>query len=68
MDRGHLRLFTGRSAERLFEQAGLHVREHRTTPVPWENVVPGVFGKFVREKMERADLMLSRMRPNIFAY
>ena len=28
----------------------------------------GVFGKFVREKMERADLMLSRMRPNIFAY
>ena len=68
MDRGHLRFFTRRSAERLFEQAGLQVREHRTTPVPWENVVPGVFGKFVRETMERADFMLSRMRPNIFAY
>jgi len=68
MDRGHLRFFTRRSAERLFEQAGLQVREHRTTPVPWENVLPGVFGKFVREKVERADFMLSRIRPNVFAY
>jgi len=68
MDRGHLRFFTKHSAERLFEQAGLRVREHRTTPVPWENVLPRVFGKFVRENMERADFMLSRLRPNVFAY
>jgi glycosyltransferase involved in cell wall biosynthesis len=68
MDRGHLRFFTRRSAERLFEQAGLRVREHRTTPVPWENVLPRVFGKFLSEKVERADFMLSRMRPNVFAY
>jgi hypothetical protein len=31
-------------------------------------VLPGVFGKFVREKVERADFMLSRIRPNVFAY
>lgn len=68
MDRGHLRFFTRRSAQRLFEQAGLRVREHRTTPVPWENVLPRVFGKFLSEKVERADFMLSRMRPNVFAY
>jgi glycosyltransferase involved in cell wall biosynthesis len=68
MDRGHLRFFTQRSAERLFEQAGLRVREHRTTPVPWENVLPRVFGKFLSEKVERADFMLSRFRPNVFAY
>ena len=68
MDRGHLRFFTQRSAERLFEQAGLQVREHRTTPVPWENILPGVFGKFLPEKVERADFMVSRLRPNVFAY
>lgn len=68
LDRGHLRFFTRRSAERLFEQTGLKVREHRTTPVPWENVLPSVLGKFVREKVERADFMLTRMRPNVFAY
>ena len=68
LDRGHLRFFTRRSAERLFDQAGLQVREHRTTPVPWENVLPRVFGKFLSEKVEREDFMLSRMRPNVFAY
>jgi SAM-dependent methyltransferase len=68
MDRGHIRFFTMRSAERMFEQVGLEVREHRTTPVPWENVLPGVLGKFVRERVERADFMLSRIRPNVFAY
>ena len=68
MDRGHLRFFTQLSAERMFDQAGLRVREHRTSPVPWENVLPRVFGKFVRENVERADFMLSRMKPNVFAY
>ena len=68
MDRGHLRFFTRRSAELMFAQAGLRVREHRTTPVPWENVLPHVFGKLIRENEERADFMLSRVRPNVFAY
>jgi hypothetical protein len=36
--------------------------------VPWENVLPRVFGNFLSEKVERADFMLSRMRPNVFAY
>ena len=68
MDHGHLRFFTRLSAERMFEQAGLRVAEHRTSPVPWENVLPRVFGKFLREKVEHADFMLSRMKPNVFAY
>ena len=52
----------------MFKQAGLRVSEHRTSPVPWENVLPRVFGKFLREKVEHADFMLSRMKPNVFAY
>jgi hypothetical protein len=36
--------------------------------VPWENILPGVFGKFLPEKVERADFMVSRLRPNVFAY
>jgi hypothetical protein len=68
MDRGHLRFFTRHSAERMFGRAGLRVLEHRTSPVPWENVLPHVFGKFLREKVEHADFMLSRLRPNVFAY
>jgi glycosyltransferase involved in cell wall biosynthesis len=68
MDRGHLRFFTRQSAERMFEHAGLRVLEHRTSPVPWENVLPRVFGKFLSEKVEHADFMLSRLRPNVFAY
>lgn len=68
MDRGHLRFFTRLSAERMFEQVGLRVCERRTSPVPWENVLPPVLGKFIREKAEHADFMLSRLKPNIFAY
>lgn len=68
MDRGHLRFFTRRSAERLFEEAGLSVKEHRTTPVPWENVVPPALGRTLREAIERSDFALSRAWPNAFAY
>jgi 2-polyprenyl-3-methyl-5-hydroxy-6-metoxy-1,4-benzoquinol methylase len=68
LDRGHLRFFTQASAERLFADAGLAVASHRTTPVPWENVVPNLLGRALRDKVERADYLLTRVRPNVFAY
>jgi glycosyltransferase involved in cell wall biosynthesis len=68
LDRGHLRFFTQASAERLFKEAGLAVRSHRTTPVPWENVLPKAFGDFVRDKVEKTDYLLTQLRPNAFAY
>lgn len=68
LDRGHLRFFTRASAERLFEDAGFEVRTERTTPVPWENILPRAFGSFVRDKVEKSDYFLTRLRPNLFAY
>jgi len=68
LDRGHLRFFTKASAERLFQDAGLTVISHRTTPVPWENVIPPVFGSVLRDSVERADRLLGQLRPNLFAY
>jgi 2-polyprenyl-3-methyl-5-hydroxy-6-metoxy-1,4-benzoquinol methylase len=68
LDRGHLRFFTQASAERLFVEAGLRVISHRTTPVPWENVIPRVFGSVARTAVERADYFFARLRPNVFAY
>jgi SAM-dependent methyltransferase len=68
LDRGHLRFFTHASALRLFEDAGLRVVSRRTTPVPWENVLPRALGSSVRNRVERADHFLSRLRPNLFAY
>jgi len=68
LDRGHLRFFTEKSALRLFEDAGLRVISQRTTPVPWERVLPRVLGKAVRENAERTDYLLTRLRPNLFAY
>jgi glycosyltransferase involved in cell wall biosynthesis len=68
LDRGHLRFFTRESARRLFEGVGLKVAEKRTTPVPWENVLPDLLGDFLRENVEKADYLLSRFAPNLFAY
>ena len=68
MDRGHLRFFTRASATRLFEDAGFQVATQRTTPVPWENVLPRALGSFVRDKVEKSDYFLTRVRPNVFAY
>lgn len=68
MDRGHLRFFTRNSAERLFADAGLRVIEKRTTPVPWENVIPPDFARSVRNTIEKGDYFLSRLAPNVFAY
>lgn len=68
LDRGHLRFFTRNSAVRLFGEAGFAVAVHRTTPVPWENVLPHALGSAIREKAEQADYFLTRVRPNLFAY
>jgi SAM-dependent methyltransferase len=68
LDRGHLRFFTHASALRLFHDAGLDVVSRRTTPVPWENVLPRALGSGIRDKAERADYFLARLRPNLFAY
>ncbi len=68
LDRGHLRFFTKKTARRLFEEAGLMVVTERSTPVPWENVIPEIFGSFLREKVEKTDYLLTRLRPNLFAY
>jgi glycosyltransferase involved in cell wall biosynthesis len=67
LDQSHLRFFTKKSAEQLFREVGLHVKSHRTTPVPWELVFPrGLPG--VAKTVERADLALTRVQPDLFAY
>jgi SAM-dependent methyltransferase/GT2 family glycosyltransferase len=68
LDREHLRFFTRASATRLFEEANLRVVSCRTTPIPWENVLPPLLGELVRDKVEQADHFLARLRPNVFAY
>jgi SAM-dependent methyltransferase len=68
LDRGHLRFFTRASAERLFAEAGLRASSRRTTPVPWENVIPPVLGRFVQDKLEKSDYFLGQLTPNLFAY
>jgi hypothetical protein len=68
LDRGHLRFFTRNSALRMFRDAGLEVRTRRSTPVPWENVLPRALGSTVRDKAEKVDHFLTRLRPNLFAY
>jgi glycosyltransferase involved in cell wall biosynthesis len=68
MDRGHLRFFTKKTAERLFKNAGLELVSQRSTPVPWENVIPDTLGTFTRDKIEKTDYLLTRLWPNLFAY
>jgi glycosyltransferase involved in cell wall biosynthesis len=68
LDRGHLKFFTDRSIRRLFADAGLSVTAHRTTPVPWENVVPPMVGRFVEDKLEKADHFMGQLASNLFAY
>jgi SAM-dependent methyltransferase len=68
LDRGHLRFFTRATARRLFEDESLQVVSTRTTPIPWENVLPPFLGDGVRGKVEKADYFLTQLRPNIFAY
>jgi 2-polyprenyl-3-methyl-5-hydroxy-6-metoxy-1,4-benzoquinol methylase len=68
LDRGHLRFFTRDSAARMFRDAGFEIIARRTTPVPWENVLPRALGASIREKAEKTDHFLTRLRPNLFAY
>ncbi len=67
LDRGHLRFFTLRTAARLFSEVGLEIREHRTTPIPWEHIVPSS-ASLVRHGLEKTELTLSHLAPNAFAY
>lgn len=67
LDRGHLRFFTRRSAERLFSEVGLEVLECRSTPIPWENVIPSGLG-LVRGAIEKTDHALTLASANVFAY
>lgn len=68
LDRGHLRFFTQASARRLFDDAELVIESTLTTPVPWEKVIPRVLGSTVSKQVERFDYLLTRLRPNLFAY
>jgi len=68
LDRGHLRFFTLASASRLFKDAELEIISRLTTPLPWEKIVPPVFGKYLRERVEKLDYFATRQLPNLFAY
>jgi glycosyltransferase involved in cell wall biosynthesis len=68
LDRGHLRFFTKASASRLFREAGLQVASQRTTPAPWENIIPPVLGALLRKGVEKIDHLLAQVWPNVFAY
>ncbi|HMA91310.1 MAG TPA: class I SAM-dependent methyltransferase, partial [Polyangiaceae bacterium] len=68
LDRGHLRFFTLASAKRMFDDAKLRVESSLTTPVPWEKVIPRLMGRAVSDQVERLDYLLTRLRPNLFAY
>lgn len=68
LDRGHLRFFTQRTGRELFDQVGLRIVSHHTTPVPWENVLPAGIGAPLRGALEKADHSFSRLAPNFFAY
>lgn len=68
LDRGHLRFLTQASAQRLFEEAGLVVAEHRIAPIPWENVLPAAAGSIALGAVEKLDYFFGRFRPNLFAY
>lgn len=68
LDRGHLRFFTADSAERLFDDCGLHTVEHRVTPIPWERVIPGGLGGLLGRNIEQVDYLAARLRPALFAY
>jgi 2-polyprenyl-3-methyl-5-hydroxy-6-metoxy-1,4-benzoquinol methylase/GT2 family glycosyltransferase len=68
LDRGHLRFFTRRSAAQMFEEVGLHVEEHRTTPVPWEKVFSTSASRVIPRVFEKADRAVGGVLPNLFAY
>lgn len=67
LDQSHVRFFTKRSAEQLFDEAGLRVVEHRATPVPWELVIPKSIPA-VAGAAERTEHWLARKHPELFAY
>jgi len=68
LDRGHLRFFTLESARRLFGDAGFQVASYRTTPIPWENILPRLLTRPVIGTIEKSDYLLTQLRPNFFAY
>jgi len=64
LDLTHTRLFTFRSFQKLFEQAGYNIEEVRGVPAPFRMIFPGALGK-VLEKLNRALIYFS---PSLFAY
>ena len=68
LDRGHLRFFSLASATRTFAAAQLDVVSRIATPVPWEKLVPPVFGGLLSDQVEKMDYWAARLRPNLFAY
>lgn len=68
MDRGHLRFFTRESALQMFNEADLTVVEQRTTPIPWENVLPDVAGGMPSKVAEKIDHALAQTDAGLFAY
>ena len=68
LDRGHLRFFSLASATRTFAAAQLDVVSRIATPVPWEKLVPAVFGGLLSDQVEKMDYWAARLRPNLFAY
>jgi glycosyltransferase involved in cell wall biosynthesis len=67
LDRGHLRFFTRTTAERMFGELGLRVRQRQVAPTPWENVMPPA-ARAVGAAVEKVDYTLSQALPNVFAY
>ena len=67
LDRGHLRFFTRSTAQRMFEAAGFRVKEVRTTPAPWENVLPAKL-EAVADVAEKVDTLCGHAHPGAFAY
>lgn len=68
LDRGHLRFFSLASATRYFADAQLKVVSRVATPIPWERLVPPVFGRALSDPLEKVDYWAARLRPNFFAY
>jgi hypothetical protein len=67
LDREHVRFFTRRSIERMFRSSNFAVVERRTSPIPWETVIPQSFG-FLASVVEKVDHAFTRVQPNAFAY
>jgi hypothetical protein len=73
LDRGHVRFFTRRTAERVFEDAGFTSRHVEPVGLPVDVLAqrstgsssPNNFGRRMLQRLDRAGIALS---PTLFAY